>query len=257
MMNEILDKTLTWFKIYFAEGDLFVIYVISIGIGILLKIRRKEKISVLNFVSILSMLILFFPPFAFVLQKIALEDVYWRMFWLLLIPLVIAITVVEGISGIKKYQNKVIFLSGIIAIIILGGKNIYTKENFFFNENKYKIPQKVVEVCDILMTSGEKHIKIIAPDEIMIWSRTYNSDIQLLYGRDYIYGFIDGPDEIYNGVNAEVWDVPFMVESAIFNDCNFIVQPLGRASQEEFEYYGFKKIGHTAEYVIYEDTMER
>lgn len=256
-MKEILEKTLIWFNMYFADGNLFAIYIISIGVGIVLRIKNREKISILNFVSILSMLILFFPPFAFILQKIALEEVYWRMFWLLLMPFVIAITVVESVSHIRKFQNKLIFLIGTIIIIILGGKNIYTKENFIFNENKYKIPQNVIEVCDILSDSGAKHIKVIAPDEIMIWSRAYNSDIQLLYGRDYIYGFIDGPDEIYNAVHAEVWDVPFMIESAIFNNCNFIVQPLGRASQEEFEYYGFEKIGYTAEYVIYKDTMER
>lgn len=256
-MKAILQDIIVWGEKYFDGGHLGEMYLCSILILMIIAKGKKEKFASICTYSILASGLIVCPPIAFVLQKIALSDVYWRMFWVVLIPLVISLAFTYVVVEMETFWKKSCCFTIVVLVLYFGGSNIFNNENYTKSDNLYKIPQSVIDVNNVLCDSNESYIKIIAPDEIVLWIRIYNADIKLLYGRDFLYGYIDGPDEIYDSVNSDIWDVPMMVEHAIFNDCNYIVQPINKALTGDFSTYGFEKIGETREYIVYKDMMKR
>lgn len=103
--------------------------------------------------------------------------------------IVIAYTMV---CMINKFKNKVFkLLVGVICgiVIILSGSQMMTTENFQTTENYYKIPGEVIEVADIILDDSDGMAKVIAPESISVWIREYTSEIELVYGRGYVYGY--------------------------------------------------------------------
>ena len=75
----------------------------------------------------------------------------------------------------EMVENIIIYnFLGTFSII---GKPVITNENYQDTENKYKIPNEVIKVADIILNDSRREVKVIAPEEISTWIREYSAEI--------------------------------------------------------------------------------
>lgn len=220
--------------------------------------KKEEPVILFLYPSILLFLIIFNPVTAKVLTKfMSGEEVYWRSFWLLPIPFVLAYVPVKLTEQQSERRMKLMVLTACTVIIIMSGRFVYTKENYSKIDNPYKIPTEVIQVCDIIEEDIKEHHtknltpRVIVPWEMVMTVRQYDANIEMLYGR---WG---GPvqalrDEMYNGSP----DIEKVVDYARVYSCEYIVfnVTVNYNPEQNPLSYGLELAGSTETYRIFRDT---
>lgn len=164
---------------YSADGIMQVLVIASV---VMLLIKEKNsEIRHLVYYIIATVAILCMPLTAYILNKYFIQNVYFRTFWLVPSALIIASALIKGTEHARRRKGNAV-LAALVIIIVIGGKFVYTNENFVKAENRYKIPNEAIEICEIVTTEGED-VKIVVPEDIVSYIRQYNSAIEMLYGR--------------------------------------------------------------------------
>lgn len=253
-MNAGYDVIKTAVLQYKGDGYTLELFLIMLIVMCFLSKKHEMSRRVVLY-TVISIIILCNPIVAVVLQKTALHSVYWRTLWILPMGIVIAYTMV---CLVEKFNNAVLkTVVGIVLgiVIITSGSQMMTSENFQKTENKYKIPGEVIEVADIILDHSDGSAKVIAPDAVSIWVREYTPEIELIYGRGYIYGY-EGtrtkPLKLRRVLNAEKfefykidllmreWDYRYVVlEKNRISDINRVVK------------YGYVLLGDTNSYHVF------
>lgn len=164
---------------YSADGIMQVLVIASVVI--LLINEKKPYVKHMVYYTIALVILICIPPIAYVLNKYFIQDVYFRVFWLVPGTLLTVYAVVKAYEHANRRRGNAILVT-FAAILMLGGKFVYTNENFVKAENRYKIPNEAIEICEIVTTEGED-VKIVVPEDIVSYIRQYNPKIEMLYGR--------------------------------------------------------------------------
>ena len=246
----IIKQAISWYK---GSGKLLELFLIMLVLLLILSEKNSFERRIAGY-TILSIVVLCNPFVAVILKKIALETVYWRTLWILpmSVDIIVAITLI-----LKKIRWR--WLKILLSIIFLGtfsiiGKPVITNENYQDTENKYKIPNEVIKVADIILNDSRREVKVIAPEEISTWIREYSAEIILQYGRGYIYGYNGWNaenDYLQSILNAEVIDLPKLDEVVRLWGYEYLV--LGEQSAEigDVEILVYKFIGSTQQYNVF------
>lgn len=237
------------YQIYTSYGVIQLLLISSL-IVILINEKKKENIHLAYFVIIVLVLILF-PPLAFIFGQYFIgSDVYWRVFWLIPSGIIIAMVFTKLIEN-SRYYKKFIFLICMILVLMLGGKNIFNSDNFTKSTNLYKLPQEVIEICDMVVKEGDE-VKMVVPETIVSYIRQYNPDIKMLYGRNLGKDVQRGKKfKVLTQLNSVEPNTKYIAKYAKKQGCNFIVFQNSSMGIEKIEEYGYELYGNTMNYTIF------
>lgn len=247
------DFTVFWIQRYYSYTPGWIAAVVSAVIILLMgKWLRARYGGYLAGYCILFFFIYFFPVTAYVIANWCIETlVYWRMLWLF--PMAVLVGYAAGLlygkfkKGIWKL-NAVLFMC---LTVIVTGTCIYGWGDYEFVGNPYKIPQKVVDACDIILeNTGDKRPVAAGDYDFSCYSRLYDADILQPYGR---YTSVNGTAEELREeyTNGEAADARVIVEKCLELDVEFIVFYEDLYS-EIFEQNGYVSVGKAEEYTVYQ-----
>lgn len=208
--------------------------------------EEKEK-RFWGYFTLVALFIFFNPICAKIITKYCIEEtVYWRYLWILPISLLIAYV---GTKLIEKEQGKIakgILLGLCTIVIIASGHNMFNGGNFTRAENIYKIPQDVVDICNVI---NQKQIedKIALPEGLRYYVRQYDAGINVLYTRmiyhtsqSKLIKELEKPKP-----NAKAIDGLLNEE-----DCRYVIINTNEQLVNELGEYSFDEIGRTENYII-------
>lgn len=233
---------------YSADGILQVIIIASVVI--LLINEKKEYVKHIAYYTIALVILICMPPISYILNKYFIQDVYFRTFWLVPGALLTAYVIIKAYEKAGRRRGNAIVVTFIV-VLMLGGKFVYTNENFVKAENMYKIPDEAIEICEIVTAEGDD-VKIVVPEDIVSYIRQYDAGIELMYGRnlgkDVQRG---GKFKFLNQLNYEINNIKWMAKYAKRYEVDYLVFPKRVNGSEEIENYSYKLIDETETYCIY------
>ena len=247
MWNEVVNL----FREYMGTGLIVAWFLIALVYLFLTEKRRPMRI-VFVYLPILLLLIFFNPLFSGLVYRLAGEETYYRILWLLPISVVIAfaaIQVLNQLEGVKKAA----FGVTTALLIMVSGSFIYSNTHFYKAENLYHVPQCVVDICDVIEVEG-REVKAIFPAELLQYVRQYSPIVCMPYGREILVSKWGQWDELYNVMEAEEINVEALVNGCRAQECVSIVLPEEKKVNGSFESYEYEFFAQVDKYVIYKDS---
>lgn len=244
-------------KNFWGTGIIAVFLVIAL-LWLVVNREKKEKDKfILEYVFLVA-IIYVLPVTAWIIMKCISIKVYWRMFWLIPIPIIIAYAIVQGIDKCKREEIKVTAVVLAAIILAAGGSFLYTEGVFDYNGNVYGVPQFTVEACDAIMKDAEEQeiseYYIAVSEEFAPWVRQYAPSIKMLYGRGgkAVTGKIQEVSfDIYNmlsGNDSVDWDR--LSEEVAEEDCSYVVSIPTRLTEQEATAHGFRVVAQGEGYIV-------
>lgn len=238
-MENILKEILYEIDTYVADSGIWILYLVSLLT--ILKINDEKGKAYILKPMLLVMLIIFNPIAAVILDK-CLDSSYWRVIWLMQEVIVISYAIVIVLRRFQKVR-KIALGVMIVLSIMLAGKNMYSSNELVLAENMYKIPDEMIELCQIIVDAENSPV-VVAVDTIPIWLRQYDASIDMVYGRY-------GENELRALVNDANRDYEELHDILEEKKCNLVIFRVNEISNEEIYQYGFEYIGSTEHYVLY------
>lgn len=250
----MLIKIWNFLKSSFSEGTLNYIeeaYTRALGTGlylgmfilaiifIVLELKKEEKSRikiVFGIYSIIILLLNFNPLFANISIRVIGGEVYWRVYWLLPIGFVLAYVFTELIYKMPSKLKKVLASLLIVFVIIIGGKWVYTEENFEKVGNFYKVPDAVLDVILHVSADDEDYKQLAGPIDFEIYTRQVDGTIILSEGRSFsgVYGEDSIVTHIFNNDYANIY------KKAMEIGCNYVVLDNStKRTDDDLTNYGF------------------
>lgn len=263
------DNVLDIFDKYFGSTMFGVFFILSIVYCLIMKPKYKKHI-------LLGMLLLFvilYNDLSYTLiSKLTGEGTtYYRFLWILPVTLVVAYVVVDILFKLEKLNVKLIFLTGLLAILVLedGAGSVGTAS---IPKNKYNISDEVIQVSEIISrdygegdgdavaTMLDKRVAVPASMELQL--RMYDASVSYGISREaFIY-------VSENGLGEE--DSPYPVEEVVIRalkgkqkdteelrNCiemlqiKYIVSPIEDQMEAYFAQAGCELIGYSKDYAVY------
>ncbi|MDO4521891.1 MAG: hypothetical protein Q4B57_01950 [Eubacteriales bacterium] len=202
--------------------------------------------------------IYFCPVTAWAIHKFV-GDTYWRMFWLLPMPAVIAYAMTRKWAESRDWWKKTALLIIFAGAIILGGKNVYLQDTHFERAyNSEKIPQSAAVLVDIVNANREKgeYAKLAAPEDIAWYVRQCDGSIEQLYGRKIVR--TKWISYVYDRLNKSDIKIRYKKLCRVLRklECNYVAIRDAEGQREKMQSYEFAVIGQVGSYVIYKDVRE-
>lgn len=254
MLQEFFETAKSDFLTTFDGAWIFPIFIISI-IWILVKEKEWSRKFLLGILPLAFLALYWCPLSGKLFIKLLGEDVYWRVLWLIPLAAVIpyaGCTLLKMLTGVKRQ----IAFVGLMAVMVLGGKSVLSAEWFETSTNVYKIPQYVVDVCDLL----PGNIHAVMSNRLTPYVRLYDPTITLEYARNALIfnGVEDVSDRgatanLYKAVQEPEIDVDVVGPLAREQGCTFLVFSLSRTYKGNWEDYGYREYGTTSEFRIFVD----
>lgn len=236
----------------FEGGSLFLIMLVCVGI-ILFKEESAERRLLLGGLPVIFLFLYWCPLTGIPLMKVLGEDTYWRILWLILPAAIIPYGACLAL-GYLKGNARYIGFAGIALVVVLGGKNILESEGFKASPNEYKIPQYVIDVCELLPSN----VHVLASNRLTPYLRLYDTSLTLEYARNALA--LNGTEEVegamenlYLEVQKPEIDVSIAGPLAKEEGCTFLVLSSTRTYLGNWEDYGYEYFGETEEFTIFVD----
>lgn len=262
MWQFILDN----YHMYNLAGMYTALFLAAL-LFLFMKERSREWHPVFLYSSLFLMAVIFNPLTAKVMTKfMSGEEVYWRMFWLLPMLPVIAYGAVLLLEEQKEKKRKLILFAALFLMIVFSGNFAYTGntivygsggffelgKNFEAIHNPYKVPDEVIEVCDIIEEAdgGKRNHspRAIVPWELVSYIRQYDANIEMLYGR--LGGHLPRlREEMYGGSP----DIEKVVAHARVYSCEYIIFNVTVNYTQNPLDYDLELVGSSKTYRVFRD----
>lgn len=261
-MKEILQYVKSMYDNYNGTGMHMGLFFASI-LYLLVQKKEEKRYLFLGY-TLLFFIICFCPLTAKIIMDYCIgKGVYWRMFWLLPTSAVIAYTAVQVISRAEKRSRRYFLLLVMLAVIMMTGTCVYNKTLFGPKGNNYKIPQDVVDICEIIERDASVHgideKKLVVTNDLLPYIRQYDADIKMPYGNNAVRGENlknNNASEIFRimSYDHQNWDV--LSFYAAIEECNYLVYPVNEDVTKAAEGNGYRKIGCNGNYDVYRQTRQ-
>ncbi len=251
-MGDFFEIAKSDFVATFEGGWIFLIILVCI-IFILIKEEAIERKLLLGGLPLFFLFLYWCPLTGILLMKILGEDIYWRILWLILPAVVIPYGCCLFLRCLKGYMRYIGF-AGAALLLIFAGKNILGSEDFEASTNAYKVPQYVVDVCELL----PENVHVLASNRLTPYLRLYDVTLTLEYarnamlynGQEQVYGAMAN---LYQAVQEEEIDVAFAAPLAKEEGCTFLILSSNKTYSGDWEDYGYTYYGETNEFTIFVD----
>ncbi len=262
----MIEKIFNVIKFSFTEeifGHINEAYTRALGTGlylgmfflavifVILEAKKEEKNRiklVFGIYSIIVLLLALNPIFANISIAVIGSEVYWRVYWLLPIGLLLAYVFTELIYKMPTKLKKVLASILVIFIIIIGGKWVYTEENFAKVNNYYKIPDTALDVILQVSADDEEYKQLAGPLKFQVYTRQVDGNIILSEGRSFS-GTYPADSIVTYIMNSDYSNI---YKKAVEINCNYVV--LSNSSKnpnDDLTNYGFTKFYENVDYTVY------
>ncbi len=253
-MQEFFEIAKTDFAATFDGAWMFPLLLVSV---LLILWQEKDWIRkiLLGILPLAFLFIYWCPLTGMLFMKLAGENVYWRILWLILLAVTIPYA---GCLFLKKcggIRRQIVFLLCMVVIVVCGTP-VLASEEFQASTNAYKIPEYVIEVCDLL--PGNVHAMV--SNRLMPYIRQYDPTITLEYGRNALnYNGTedeeteDAEKRLYLEAQKSEIDLSVLCPLAKSEGCTFLVFSNTRTYIGDWAEYGYEKYGSTDEFDIFVD----
>lgn len=253
-MRQSVADIITNFKSFIGNGwVMWAAFCVALLLCIFLGKEKRKKITT---VSVLLCVIILNPVTYRLVGERFLSGVYWRLFWTLPIVIALAAVLTELTGKVRQNWLRLAAVAVGCIAIALTGKSVINRGTYTAAENEYQIPQAAIDVADVVLeASGGTPVRIVAPDDLVCYIRQYTSRISMAYGRDS-WGFIGVPEDwerlLYEQMHAETIDYQTLRETAVFNECGYIVFDTELIEvPENMAELGYTLTGTTGKYDVY------
>lgn len=256
-----LAMSVNWLREFNDEGLHFILMILAL---IYILLRKEEKCHRRLFIgySLLFTVVYFCPVTSWMITKAIGTLVYWRMLWMMPLPIIIAYAMVKIWFQIKPKWCRAAAIAAFAGVLVVLGQFIYVEDcPYEPRTNWEKIPASPVAICDIVNAnrgSEKEWVLLAAPEDMVPYIRVYDASIHQVYGRKGDYWKPgSGGRYIVKALDDEVLDYQTLVKKCRNIRCNYIVLPDGAGREEGMRQYQFEVIGRVGSYVVYKDMKWR
>ena len=182
------------FRDYMGTGLIGICFLVSL-VYLFLTEKRKHLRILFLYMPFCFLALFFNPLFSKLVYRMAEDEIYWRVLWLLPMTVTIAYTFVRlwGEIGQKRGERAARILGLCLAgIVAASGSFIYASPSFSRAENIYHMPDAVVEICDAINVPG-REVMAVFPLELTQYVRQYSPVTCMPYGREMTRGGMGHP----------------------------------------------------------------
>ena len=253
-MKEALDMAVQWFRFYAGTGFYHVLYLICL-IWVLRdpRIDKKWKYLFTGY-TILFLILYYFPVTAKIIAALIGENVYWRMFWILPVPVFAAFISAWFVDGEKlRGWKRLLSVAAVVIVLVVSGRNLYTNGGFVRAENSQKLMEETIMICEMLEEDRQEGeiIRVSVPDEILCELRQYDADIYLPYGR-WPHEYTE-KQELRDAMHAQPVQPTELVATLRKFECNYLVYPAVGGMMKAMAEEDFELLGAVGNYQVYKD----
>lgn len=263
-MRDILDVVMSMYRDYNGSGMQMALFFACL-IYLLVQKKDEEKRYLFLGYPLLFFVICFCPLTAKVIMDFCIgEIVYWRMFWLLPTVVITAYTAVQVIMQTEGEKKRYLLLGVMLLVVGMTGSVVYNGTIFGRKENPYKLPQDVVDICNIIeadaKANGITHKKLITGNNLNSFIRQYDAQILMPYGEETIRsGRTENGNaaEIFRIMSSEEKDWEALAWYAAMEDCNYLAYPLEEDAIEQITSRGYSAVGDNGAYGVYRRDLKK
>lgn len=255
-MLNALKVSIRMFGWYIGESWQWALVLLALLYLLICK-NEKEKRKVFVGYAGVFLLLYLCPITAKIIMDYCIgELVYWRMFWILPIPVILAYAATRIWQSQKNKIRGGLSLILMFALIMGSGRCVYGTDSPFQKAgNLFKIPPEVCWVCDVVKenTPEGDAMKVIAPAELVSFIRQYEPGIELAYGRNE-------SSNRRRRILAEqmLEDSPDFTKIARIArklEYDFLIYPSDEWQDEKIQGLGYEAVGNVNTYIIYKDKL--
>ncbi|MCD8336813.1 MAG: hypothetical protein LUD18_05980 [Lachnospiraceae bacterium] len=255
-MASVFSEVIRHFTNYFADSFYPVLFLIALLLIFFHPGAKKEQAALCGS-NLLFLAIIFCPLTAYVVIQMIDSLVYWRMFWLLSLPVALAFAFVHLIHGFSRKTLRALSAVLASAAIVCSGQFIFTGETFSVRANNFKIPTEAIYVAESISThaqeEGVENPKAVVPIALCSYIRQYDASIRLAYGRNMVKGEVT-QTKLYAEINSEAPRAKRLARLARKAECTYIVLPASLSLDKKLAKHSFIKITEAGGYAIYFDS---
>lgn len=251
-MKDFFAVAKTDFIATFEGGWLFWVFLLMVVLIIWREKDRTRRILA-GILPAVLLLLYWCPASGLVFMKLLGENVYWRILWLILLGVTIPYGMCLLLKKLKGLQRQGAFLV-LMAVLAFSGQRVLSTEWFEPSTNVYKLPQNVIDICEIL--PGNIHAMV--SNRLMPYIRQCDPTITLAYGRNALS---------FNGMTEDLFDPQIMYLEAQKPEidvdvlgplvreegCSFLVFSLNRTYVGDWADYGYREYAANDEFRIFVD----
>ena len=250
----------TCFSLFQGEGNFLYLAVTCL---IYLLIRKKEPWkSFWGLYGIFLTLVVFNPLIWRVVDLLGLDDEYYRFLWLIPVTPLVAYALTTVITKLQKRTLRMTALAGTVAVIIFAGQSIFSR-SWETIDNIYKIPDEVIEICEIIRADCDKDQPVVASDfDLSVLINQYAPEIDLILSyrqvsnikEAYQYGsYVDNPeDRLYHVlINREPHDDQYLIYALKLGKVDYVVTERGNPVREYIAVSECELIAELEQYCIF------
>lgn len=260
-MYGIFMESVVIFKNYAGSRYIMVLFLLAL-VYLLIMEKDKRKRALFVYMPLSLLLLFFFPLFrkVFVRLMSGSGDTYYRVLWLIPMGVIIAYGSMK-VAGSLEEKLGVWARRGATAVmaiaIMICGKYVYASPYMSPAENLYHIPQKVIDICDLMAPKeGEERIWAVFPTDLVYFVRQYDTDIQLLYGREMVepkWSYYDPVHEVMN--HPTVIKLEALLELTREKHCTYLVLPHNKKISGNPNELGLELLDTIEGYPVYYDPV--
>lgn len=262
-MYGIFMESVVIFKNYAGGRYIVVLFLLAL-LYLLFTEKNKRRRAMLVYMPISLLLGFFFPVTRKAFVRLMGEgDTYYRILWLVPMGIVIAyggVKLAGTVCGRCKKGGqwaKRLTLALLAAAVMVCGTYVYASQYMSEAENLYHIPQKVIDICDVIAPAeGEERIWAVFPTDLVYFVRQYDTDIQLLYGREMVEPKWQYAEPVHTVMNHPTTiDIGELLALTRERSCIYIVLPNNKGVSENPENFGLELLDTIEGYPIYYDPV--
>lgn len=260
---------ITFVKVCFSlfQGQGWFLYLAVVCFVYLLVPKKEPWKSFWGLYGAFLLLIVFNPLIWRMVDLLGLDDEYYRFLWLIPLTPLIAYAGTGLIMKVSQKTLRVLALVGTVAVIVLCGQSIFTR-SWDAIENIYKIPDEVIEICEIIRADCDKEEPVVASDfDLSVLINQYAPEIDLILSYRqvaaleelYSYGdYVDKPeDRLYHVlINELPHDENYLVYALGEGNVDYIVTHRGSNTRGYIMESQCRLIAELKQYCIFRVEIE-
>ena len=186
-MKEAFELVLSTFKKVYPSG-LYFWFTLAALLYLLILRRKRSGPKLLAIYSAVVMAAFFFPPVARIMVPFMRDGfVYWRFLWIFPSAVLISFAGVSAASFSSKRIVNAAASIAVIAVLVLGGKNLYADGAFKKPLSREKLPDitliTAAAIEENIRSTGNTYAHLAAPLLVSSEIREVTSAVTLFSGR--------------------------------------------------------------------------